>query len=91
MGRDQKYSMIVDLTDLGWKNVDMEIDKKMAFILKNYFIERLHRVYCFPTGWFIQSLWSIVKYFYDERTRNKFKLLYNSKEAFVDLEKKYIP
>lgn len=86
-----KATILIDRTDAGMANSDMEFVRAMASVFQNNYPERLHRAIVYPSGIVFYTIWNLVKWFLDPVTQDKVKpvLLLGGVQEFIDDE--YIP
>jgi len=66
-----QFVVIVDFSNLGYSNFDLEGTKVMVEVLEAYFPERLGVSVCINTGWLFWILWKLISPFIPKRTREK--------------------
>lgn len=66
-----KYTILLDRTDAGVFNQDIEFTKHFAKLFQDQHPERLYRAIVYPSGFVFWSIWNIVKWFMDPVTREK--------------------
>ncbi|KRW99269.1 CRAL-TRIO domain [Pseudocohnilembus persalinus] len=95
-GKCDTFFVIMDVGKISNKNVDLSITKEQVFYIQKYFPETLHKIYLIHADFFTRMLWSTVKIFIDQKTRDKvvmiksdYDLIY--KELSKDLDDEVIP
>jgi hypothetical protein len=63
---------LIDIKDIGWRNIDSKLEDRVINILQNYYPERLGKCFMVRGGWFFSMVWTMFKGFFDKRTLSKF-------------------
>lgn len=66
-----KYTILIDRTDAGMMNQDVEFLRHFSKLFQDQHPERLYRAIVYPSGLIFWSLWNIIKWFIDPVTRDK--------------------
>jgi hypothetical protein len=74
-GREESFCGIIDLTDFGRANLDVEAAQMIVKMLGVNFPERLGAIYIAHSGRLFWGLWKIIEPFIDQRTRKKIVFL----------------
>ncbi|KAJ5068150.1 phosphatidylinositol transfer protein csr1-related [Anaeramoeba ignava] len=83
----ENVTIIFNVKNMGWSNFDYSGSKEGAFILMNYYVERLGKLFFINMGWIFSTLYKIGKSWIDPETQTKFFFL---KSNFLDTLKQYI-
>lgn len=68
-----KVTILVDRSDSGMQNSDMEFVRAMAGVFQNNYPERLCRAIVYPSGLIFYTIWNLIKWFLDPVTQDKVK------------------
>jgi hypothetical protein len=71
-----KYTVLIDRTDAGILNQDIEFTRTFSKLFQDQHPERLHRAVVYPSGLLFWSIWNVVKWFMDPVTREKIAPVY---------------
>jgi len=86
-----KYTVLLDRTDAGIANQDLEFIKCFSQLFQKLHPERLNRAIVYPSGVVFWTIWNVAKFFMDPVTRNKVvpcMYFYGVQEYIAD---EYIP
>jgi hypothetical protein len=86
-----KYTILIDRTDAGVRNQDIEFSRNFSKLFQDQYPERLNKAIVYPSGVMFWSLWNLIKWFFDPVTRNKVNpvMMLSGVREFIDDE--YIP
>eukprot|EP01028_Stygiella_incarcerata_P006385 TRINITY_DN2604_c0_g1_i1.p2 TRINITY_DN2604_c0_g1~~TRINITY_DN2604_c0_g1_i1.p2 ORF type:complete len:284 (+),score=116.91 TRINITY_DN2604_c0_g1_i1:120-971(+) len=68
----EQFTLLIDIKDIGWRNIDSKLEDRVINILQNYYPERLGKCIMVRGGWFFSLIWTMFKPFFDKRTLSKF-------------------
>ncbi|KAJ5070039.1 hypothetical protein M0811_11243 [Anaeramoeba ignava] len=69
----ENVTIIFNVKNMGWSNFDYSGSKEGAFILMNYYVERLGKLFFINMGWIFSTLYKIGKSWIDPETQTKKK------------------
>jgi hypothetical protein len=86
-----KYTILIDRTDCGLANQDIEFTRHFSKLFQDQHPERLNRAIVYPSGVLFWSLWNVLKWFLDPVTRGKVcpVMYFSGVQQYIDDE--YIP
>lgn len=86
-----KYTILIDRSDAGLNNQDIEFSRHFSKLFQDQHPERLYRAIVYPSGLIFWSLWNVVKWFLDPVTRDKVTpvMYFSGVQEYIDDE--YIP
>jgi len=78
--RNDKFILLFDYEGWGLSCVDSNVDKVIMNVGQNNYPERLGDAFLIRPPWYFSTVWNIVKYFLDEKTKSKFTFVYKNEE-----------
>jgi hypothetical protein len=83
-----KYTILIDRTDCGLANQDIEFTRHFSKLFQDQHPERLHRAIVYPSGLIFWSLWNVIKWFMDPVTRGKVSpvMYFSGVQQYIDDE-----
>ncbi|KAL0481718.1 hypothetical protein AKO1_012385 [Acrasis kona] len=87
MVKSEKITIVFDYDGWGLSCVDSNVDKVIMHVGQNNYPERLGEALLMRPPWYFSTVWSIIKVFLDEKTKNKFQMLKHMSE----LTEKFTP
>jgi hypothetical protein len=70
-GVQSYFIVLLDMSRLGWDNIDVSFYSTMAGILQNFYPERVGAFYVCSASWKAQLVWKTVRSWLDSRTCSK--------------------
>lgn len=82
-----RATIVFDLNNAGYKNVDMNLTKYVVRVLQDYYPESLAACYVVNANFVISSLWKVIKPWLDKEVALKIKFInQNELPLYIDLE-----
>jgi len=85
--KSDRFTILFDYDGWGLSCVDSNIDKVIMNVGQNNYPERLGEALLIKPPWYFSTVWSIVKVFLDEKTKNKFQFV----KSYDELKERFTP
>jgi hypothetical protein len=86
-----KATILIDRTDAGMQNSDMDFIRAMASVFQNNYPERLFRAVVYPSGIVFYTIWNLIKWFLDPVTQHKVQPVLTVAGVTEFIEPMYVP
>ena len=63
--------VVLDRSNMTRSQIDMELFTTLSSTLSNNYPERLNKVLIYPLNWLFRSMWNVVQFMIDQKTRQK--------------------
>jgi len=90
-GDKSKATILIDRTDAGMQNSDMEFVRALSSVFQNNHPERLFRAVVYPSGIVFYTIWNLIKWFLDPVTQHKVQPVLTSAGVTEFIDAQFVP